>query len=64
MQEKETLKLERARQRRFERQLKEEQESKKLSEAVSQLKENGENHVNHREMAEIQTGENKMSIKF
>ena len=53
--------MERARQRRLERQLKEEQESKMLSEAVSQLKQNGENHVNHREMAETQTGEIKMS---
>lgn len=55
LQEREALKLERARQKRLEQQLKEEQESKMLCEAVSKLKENGKNHVNHREMAESQT---------
>ena len=56
LQEKESLKLERARQRRTERQQKEEEEGKMLSEALSKLKENGKNRVNHCEVAEIQTG--------
>ena len=30
-----------------------------LSEAISRLHENGENHVNHCEQAETQTGEDK-----
>ncbi|XP_068716806.1 uncharacterized protein [Montipora capricornis] len=55
LQEKESLKLERARQRRIERQQKEEAEGKLLSEALSKLKENGKNRVNHFEVAEIQT---------
>ncbi|XP_068756969.1 uncharacterized protein [Montipora capricornis] len=55
LQEKESLKLECARQRRIERQQKEEAEGKMLSEALSKLKENGKNRVNHFEVAEIQT---------
>ena len=30
-----------------------------LKDAISTLKENGENHVNHRELAETQTGKTK-----
>ncbi|XP_068755926.1 uncharacterized protein [Montipora capricornis] len=53
--EKESLKLDRARQHRIEQQQKEEEEDKMLSEPLSKLKENGKNRVNHCEVAEIQT---------
>lgn len=58
MQEKEALKLERARQRRIERQLREEREAKMLKEAISGLQDQDENHMNHREQAETQRGLN------
>ena len=56
MQEKEALKLERARQRRLERQRQEEQENTMLNDAISHLTTNGENHVNHYDPPETQTG--------
>ncbi|XP_015750833.1 PREDICTED: uncharacterized protein LOC107330785 [Acropora digitifera] len=59
LQEKESLKLERARQRQIEKQLREEEESKMLCEAISRLNQNGENHVNHSEAAEMQTDETR-----
>lgn len=49
--------MERARQRQIEKQLREEEESKMLCEAISRLNQNGENHVNHSEAAEMQTGQ-------
>lgn len=49
--------MERARQRQIEKQLREEEENKMLSEALSRLNQNGENHVNHGEVAEMQTGQ-------
>lgn len=49
--------MERARQRQIEKQLREEEESKMLCEALSRLNQNGENHVNHSEAAEMQTGQ-------
>ena len=58
LQEKELLRLERARQRHIERQQKEEEgEGKMLSEALSKLKAN----VNHCEVAELQTGQSNSS---
>ena len=56
MQEKEALKLERARQRRLERQRQEEQENTMLNDAISHLTTNGENHVNHYDPPETQKG--------
>lgn len=56
LQEKETIKLERARQRRLERQLREEREQKILHEAISGLQDQTENHMNHHEQAETQRG--------
>lgn len=50
------MKLERARQRRLERQLKEERESKILQEAISGLNDHNDNQVNHRQHAETQRG--------
>ena len=56
LQEKEAMKLERARQKRIERQLREEREQKMLHEAISGLQEHTENHVNHHEQTETQRG--------
>ena len=50
------MKLERARQRRLERQLKEERESKILQGAISGLNDHNDNQVNHRQHAETQRG--------
>ena len=64
MQEKEALKLERARQRRLERQRQEEQENTMLNDAVSHLTTNGENHVNHYDPPETQTGQAVTSVLY
>ena len=64
MQEKEALKLERARQRRLERQQQEEQENTMLNDAISHLTTNGENHVNHYDPPETQTGQANTSVLY
>ena len=64
MQEKEALKLERARQRRLERQRQEEQENTMLNDAISHLTTNGENHVNHYDPPETQTGKANTSVLY
>ena len=64
MQEKEALKLERARQRRLERQRQEEQENTVLNDAISHLTTNGENHVNHYDPPETQTGQAVTSVLY
>ena len=64
MQEKEALKLERARQRRLERQRQEEQEDTMLNDAISHLTTNGENHVNHYDPPETQTGKANTSVLY
>ena len=64
MQEKEALKLERARQRRLERQRQEEQENTMLNDAISHLTTNGENHVNHYDPPETQTGQAVTSVLY
>ena len=64
MQEKEALKLERARQRRLERQRQEEQENTMLNDAVSHLTTNGENHVNHYDPPETQKGQANTSVLY
>ena len=64
MQEKEALKLERARQRRLERQRQEEQENTMLNDAISHLTTNGENHVNHYDPPETQTGKANSSVLY
>lgn len=56
LQEKEALKLERARQRRLERQQREEMEAKMLQQAITGLHDHDENHMNHNEQAETQRG--------
>ena len=64
MQEKEALKLERARQRQLERQRQEEQENTMLNDAISHLTTNGENHVNHYDPPEAQTGQANTSVLY
>ena len=64
MHEKEALKLERARQRQLERQRQEEQENTMLNDAISHLTTNGENHVNHYDPPETQTGQANTSVLY
>lgn len=64
MQEKEALKQERARQKRLERQRLEEQENTMLNDAISHLTTNGENHVNHYDPPETQTGQANTSVLY
>ena len=64
MQEKEALKLERARQRRLGRQRQEDQENTTLNDAISHLTTNGENHVNHYDPPETQKGQANTSVLY